>query len=386
MPITPVTDLAVPNVQHSPAQMARVLGSVVSQSPGEFLIIRDNSGSVRVNYSVTNLFQIGSPVQAFGYVAWHGGALVLNNATVLTPNAQNSGTMTTIPVEADKSLPELRQIAQIRNLTAGEAARGYPVKIRGVLTYANPHDSGVFIQDSSGGIFVDANRKKFDSFPEALQLVEITGFTGPGDYAPVIEAEHLRVFGEAALPNPKSGNMQILMTGVEDSQWIALNGVVRSQTVVEDTTTLSLAIGDSVVAVMVANATNQPAPRNFVDAWVEVRGVCMTVFDKHRRLQGISLGVPNWNEVHIWNVGAEDPFTLAVRPLNQLLEFHAGGEGLHRAHVRGTVLLCRADGSFYLQDATGGILIQGQATPGLIKVGQTLDVVGFPSIANKWRF
>jgi signal transduction histidine kinase len=112
--------------------------------------------------------------------------------------------------------------------------------------------------------------------------------------------------------------------------------------------------------------------------------VCTTVFDNHRHLQGITLSVPDWNAVRTWDVGADDPFVLAVRPLDQLLEFHAGGEGLHREHVRGTVLLGRADGSFYLQDATGGILIQAQAATGLINVGRTLDVVGFPSIVNKW--
>ncbi|HEX3855696.1 MAG TPA: ATP-binding protein [Verrucomicrobiae bacterium] len=387
LPITPISDLTVA-AQRSTKQLSRVLGNVVSQSPGEFLVVRDSSGSVRVNNSTTRFFRVGSPVEALGYVVSVGGALVLNDSTVLTPNvpleAQSSESATNIPLAADTSLPELRQISQIRNLPASEATRGYPVNIRGVLTYVDAHNSTMFIQDSSGGIFVDSSRNKFDSFPDASQLVEITGFTGPGDYAPVIEAEHLQVFGKAAWPNPKSAIMQVLMTGAEDSQWIALNGVVRSQTVVDDMTLLSLATGESVVTVMVPNAAKHPAPRNFVDAWVEVQGVCTTVIDKHHHLQGINLGVPNWNELRSWDVGAADPFALPVRSLDQLLAFHAGGEGLHRAHVRGTVSLCRADGSFYLQDATGGILIQVQAATGLIKVGQTLDVVGFPSIENKW--
>jgi signal transduction histidine kinase len=384
LPITPISNLTLPVTKHLPAQMSRVQGNVVSQRSGKFLTIRDDSGSVQVNCSVTNLVQVGSPVEVFGYVASQDGALVLNNAMVITPNLQNFGATPTAPLAADKSLPELRQIAQIRNLPANEAARGYPVNIRGVLTYADPDSFDLFIQDSSGGIFVAVNREKFESIPAALQLVEITGYTGPGDYAPVIEAEQLRVLGEAALPNPKSATIPVLMTGAEDSQWISLNGVVRSQTVLDDTTTLSLATGDSTVTVLVPDTIKHPAPRNFVDAWVEVRGVCATVFDNHRHLQAIRLDVPNWDEVRTWSVGAEDPFALAVRPVNQLLEFHAGDEGFHRAHVRGTVLLCRTDGSFYLQDATGGILVQAQATPGLIKTGQILDVAGFPSIVNKW--
>ncbi len=393
LPVTPVTDLTVP-AQNSSAQIVRVLGNVIGQSPVGFLTVQDSSGSVRVNCADPTLFRVGGPVEAFGYVARQEGALVLTDTTVLAPNAQlvmQDAVSAAVPLVADSSLPELKQIAQVRELPASEAMRGYPVDITGVLTFVgsridtNAPDPGAFIQDSSGGIFLDPNRKKFDSFPEASQLVEIKGFTGPGGYAPVIEAEHLRVLGDATLPGPKTASMQVLMTGAEDSQWVALNGMVRSQTVEGDETGLSLAAGDSLIEVVVPNAAKHPAPRNFVDAWVEVRGgVCVTVFDNQRHLMDIKIYVPNWNEVRTWTVGADDPFKLAVRPLNQLLAFHSGGEGLHRAHVRGEVTLCRADGSFYLQDATSGILVQAQAAPDLVKVGQILDVVGFPSVVNKW--
>jgi hypothetical protein len=304
-------------------------------------------------------------------------------ATRLQPNSQLPGSGPAIPLEANNDLPVLRQVAQVRNLSASEAARGYPVRIRGTLTYIDSNNTIQFIQDSSGGIFVDLKRKKFEAFPEELKLVEITGFTGPGDFAPVIEAEQLSVLGEAVMPQPASTPMPVLLTGSEDSQWVALNGVVRSQTVVDNQTVMRLAADNAVIEVTVPNASEHFAPHNFVDASVEMRGVVGTVFDKQRHLQGIRLYVPNWEEVRTWSVGIEDPFSLPVQPLNKLLEFHAGGEGLHRTHVRGMVLSSQADGSFYLQDATGGILVRAQPTSALVKVGRMLDVAGFPAIANK---
>ncbi len=389
LPVTPMSGLQW-SARLARQPLSRVQGSVVWQSPGEYLVMQDESGKLRVNSHATNAFRMGSPVEAIGYLDGSGGTLVMNGAAVIAPNlplpvpVPGSGATNAIPLVADRSLPTLRKIAQIRNLPVVEAGRGYPVQVRGVITYADARNANLFVQDSSGGIFVDSTRRQFEAFPTAGQLVEITGFTGPGDFAPVIEAEHWQGFGGATLPKPQAATIPVLMTGAEDSQWIALNGMVRSQTVGDDITHLSLAAGDSIIVVTVPNARQHPAPRSYVDAWVEVRGVCATVFDAHRRLQGIELDMPNWNQILTWDVGAEDPFGLAVRPLNQLLEFHAGSQGLHRAHVRGTVSLCRADGSFYLQDGTGGILVQPQAGTKAPQVGQTLEVVGFPSIANKW--
>jgi signal transduction histidine kinase len=388
LPVTPIGSLTRPGDGAASAHLARVRGNLISQSAGDFLFVRDDSGSLRVNYHAATRFGEGSPVEVFGYPAWQESAVVLNDAAVSLlnpePQPEASQSIVTTPTAANSSLPALTQAVQVRNLPANEAARGYPVRITGVLTYSDPTNGLQFVQDRTGGIFVDGKQKKFDSFPEAGRLVEITGFSGPGDYAPVIEAVQLRSLGESALPKPKAVSMQVLMTGTQDSQWIILNGVVRSQSVQDNATVLSLATGDSVVNVTAPNAAAHPAPRSYVDAWVEIRGVCGTVFDNQRHLQGITLYAPDWEQVRSWSDGPEDPFALPVRSISELLEFHPAADGLHRSHVHGTVLLRQTDGSFYVQDATGAILIQAQTAVGLVKPGQMVDLVGFPSIVNKW--
>src|SRR5258707_13295896 len=105
-----------------------------------------------------------------------------------------------IPTTANTNLSELTKVVQVRNLPVSEAMRGYTVRVTGVLTYNDPASSIQFIQDDSGGIFVDLKRKKFDALPEVRQMVEILGFSGPGDYAPVIEAEQVRLLGDAPFP------------------------------------------------------------------------------------------------------------------------------------------------------------------------------------------
>jgi hypothetical protein len=79
----------------------------------------------------------------------------------------------------------LRTIREIRELQPAQAEQRLPVEIRGVVTYSDPKDShGFFIQDDTAGIYIWHSPTWT---VERGQLVEVTGSTGPGDFAPVVE-------------------------------------------------------------------------------------------------------------------------------------------------------------------------------------------------------
>src|SRR6185436_10605244 len=93
----------------------------------------------------------------------------------------------------------LDRVEQIRRLPPDEAARGLPVRLRGVVTYYDPVNVELFVQDSTGGIYVDCDE------PPVLQRgqqIELTGVTGAGDFAPVVRHAKARVLGQASLPKP----------------------------------------------------------------------------------------------------------------------------------------------------------------------------------------
>jgi signal transduction histidine kinase/uncharacterized protein YdeI (BOF family) len=387
MPVTPIGDLSAPPGNQRFNAPVRVRGNVIGQRAGKFLVVRDSSGSVQASCDAPVFLAAGSPVEIFAYPEKQGDALVLNHAIVAAGNTaaevQNTSSQAAIPTAANTNLSELTKVVQVRNLPVSEAVRGYAVRVTGVLTYNDPVSSTQFIQDDSGGIYVDLKRKKFDALPEARQMVEIVGFSGPGDYAPVIEAEEVRVLGEAPFPRPKITTVQALMTGSEDSQWVTLNGVVRSQSLEESNTVLSLSTGDARVSITVPDAAKQPAPKNYVDALVEIQCVCSTIFDDQRRLRGIRLFVPSWEQIRVEEAAPADAFALPLRQIGELPQFHAGAGGLHRSRIQGALVLCLSDGSFYVQDATGGVLVQAQKPVPVVKTGDTVELAGFPSVMNK---
>src|SRR6202043_3348017 len=125
-----------------------------------------------------------------------------------------------------RPLPTLTHVNQIRGLSAEQAALGYPVLIRGVITMDAPAPD-FFVQDATAGIYVEGSVDPI--YPHLLsQLVEIEGVTGPGKFAPVIREIKLRVLGPGALPKPQLFPFSELANGQLDSQWAQARGIVRS--------------------------------------------------------------------------------------------------------------------------------------------------------------
>jgi len=116
--------------------------------------------------------------------------------------------------------------AEVRRLTADEAAQYLPVKLRGVVTFIDEPLFSRFLQDDTAGIYF----RGLTNGPEleAGQIVELEGFAGPGEYAPLVEARHVRIVGKGTLPEAKPTSFEQMSTGREDSQFVDVVGVVRS--------------------------------------------------------------------------------------------------------------------------------------------------------------
>ena len=129
-------------------------------------------------------------------------------------------------VLAQESQPRiLTAVAEVRNLTAAQARRHYPVKLRGVVTFYGAALFSRFIQDETAGIYLNETNVPI---LVAGQLVEVEGFTSPGEYAPIVMPEQVRIIGTTELPAPRAVTFEQLASGKEDSQFVEVAGVVRS--------------------------------------------------------------------------------------------------------------------------------------------------------------
>ena len=127
------------------------------------------------------------------------------------------------------SLPILTNASQVLSLPAEQAILGESIRVTGVVTSAEPGWEGrFFVQDQSGGIFVE---NLGAAPPQPGDLVEVSGISHPGAFAPIITRPQWKKLGTAPLPPPKTVPIEQLMAGVEDSQRVEVMGIVREAAV-----------------------------------------------------------------------------------------------------------------------------------------------------------
>jgi len=285
------------------------------------------------------------------------------------------------PAEA-LPLRTLTTLREAHGLSDTEARRGYPVHVHTTVTYYDNYlDSrriAFFLHDSTGGIYAAVLRGTTwtGRQPTPGTLVDVTGVTAPGDYAPIIDDAHLTVLGDSHLPaDAKPVTLPTLLTGTEDGRWVEIEGVVHS--VMESDTNVHLQVAtDS--GTIAATTVRQPGVdyQSLVDKWVHIRGNAGPIFNENRQLTGVRLFFPGLEAVSATAPDSGDAFARPVRPINGLLRFDPANVWPHRVHVRGAVTLYWPGRTLCIQGATGGLCAQtAQTTP--LAIGSSVDLVGF---------
>jgi signal transduction histidine kinase/CheY-like chemotaxis protein len=290
-----------------------------------------------------------------------------------------------VPEVQPGNLRLLTTAREAHSLSTAESRREYPVHLRAVVTYydlyIDPRHAALFVHDATGGIFISI--PKLPVLPlHAGAVIDMTGVTGPGDFAPIVVGHQIKVIEEGHLPvTAPRVSLGHLLTGAEDGQWVEIEGLVHSVAALGGNVTLSVAMSDGVIGA----TTVEEAGRDYnglIDATVRIRGSVAPFFTRNRQVTGARLFFPNLTQVAILEPAAADPYALPVRPIDSLLQFTPNIVFLHRAHVRGRVTLQRPGRSLCIQAANDGLCVQTtQNTP--LAMGDVVDVVGFPA-ANQY--
>lgn len=321
------------------------------------------------------------------YVPW-----VALLAACLMAGAQDNSAPSSAPQAASQSgsrrspqtisPPVIQSARAVHSLPPEQAAQELPVRLRAVVTYYDPYiDSrhgALFVHDASGGVFVMVPSRPILPIKPG-SLVEINGVSAPGDYAAVVNGSRVQLLGQSGLPpNPPSVTLTELLTGGYDSQWVKVEGRIRSAYVGPNNVVLGFATGEGVLS---AITLRQPGVNyeSLVDSLVRIEGNSAPLFNLHRQMVGVHLFFPTLREISVIEPAPLDPFAVPAIPLSDLFRFSPDPALLHRVHVQGTVTLDWPGRVLCIQDAKAGICIQTtQQTT--VPVGSYVDVVGFPAI------
>ncbi|HEY6226773.1 MAG TPA: response regulator [Verrucomicrobiae bacterium] len=275
----------------------------------------------------------------------------------------------------------LRTVAEVRKLTREQAELKIPVRLNGVITYWGPRWLA-FLSDETGGIYlrIQLPETRSASEPNVGDAVEVTGVTGPGDFAPLVEDPVFRKKGKAPLPSPKIVSLDHLMEGQEDSQFVQTSGIVRRIAKDYDHLVLELATsnGRFIAICPEMNGFNSEA---LIDSLVNVRGACGTLFNQKGQLRGIQICFHANTGLQVMSKGAGNPFALPITAIQDLARFSPDTESGHRVHIKGVVTLVDPAQAIYIEDISDGVLVRtAQRDP--VRVGDEIEVVGFPALGQ----
>ncbi len=301
-------------------------------------------------------------------------------------------------------LPLLTDIKAIRALSQAEAARGYPVRIRGVITHFDELQSNtLFIFDGTSGQFIQPpdNGSLVAWGPiRTGDTVEITGRTVRGGFAPNVAPDNIRDLGVVERPTPLRVPYASLLTGRHDCEFVEVAGVIRRAWLSSGDSHImfaDLALEDGVVVRAAFWDHHTGDLDRFIDARVRVRGNIGAIFGPTEQLIGVSLLAGRTSDVTVL-APSTDPFALAVHPIGHIFTYSYAAEANRRIRIRGVVVgevSARAvsvsdftSGSvfrsvrhvIYVKDQTGSATVESeQLTP--VKPGDMIEVTGFPAVS-----
>jgi signal transduction histidine kinase len=301
-------------------------------------------------------------------------------------------------------LPVLTDIRAIRALSQAEAARGYPVRIRGVITHFDElRSSGLFIFDGRSGQFIQAAPKGSLVAWGPIRrgdTIDVSGHTIRGGYAPNVVPDEIRNLGAIARPLPLQLPYGSLLTGQHDCEFVELTGVIRrtwlSTGAEPQTMFADLAIEGGLVRVAFWDHHVGDLER-FIDARVRVRGNVGAIFGPSEQLVGVSLLAGRTREVEVLEKST-DAFALTLQPIGNIFTYSYAAEINRRIRIRGVVVgsvpgrpVSVSDFSsgsvfrsirhlLYVKDATGSATVETEQTSP-VQTGDVVEAAGFPAVS-----
>ncbi len=271
----------------------------------------------------------------------------------------------------------------VRELAPETAAKGLPVKIAGVITFANQPAVTLFLHDGKDGVFIEQPFEGAGEWPRTGDRVEVSGITGQGLFAPVIrgsdgKAPVIKVLSHDALPEPRLIDGAELARPELDCDWITVEARVREVYMNDGDIVFECQAGTCDFHVLLEGPLPpESVPWDLAESRVKIRGVAATIFNAGRQMTRRFIRVNDLSDVQPIT-GARDQPDPPLVHADELFRFSGSGGG-DLVRVRGTATLAIPGRGLFLRTDGGGLWVQtAQALEA--KPGSQVEVIGWPRV------
>ncbi|RLA16384.1 MAG: hypothetical protein DRQ62_16305, partial [Gammaproteobacteria bacterium] len=361
-PISKIGNLLTMESSNVVDSVVHLSGRITSPDAGQTMVLEDRSGRIVLDNGPVPDDRVGLSASVLGVLSLDGSNWVLRCAHFR--RLEEHGT------EID-NLPILTTAEQICQLSLEEAVRGYPVRIRGVITSPMEYN-GAVLQDSSRGIYINTGQA---THLQIGDYCEIEGVTGPFEFQPYIEVSQLRKLGTGSLPDPVRPTWDQLINGSMHCNYVELEGVITSI----KGHSVALLTRDERINVRL-NPIGPDLPWDALGATVRLRGSLLADWDGESRRVVVGSIYLDQHRVALIRPAHTYPFSIPLKPIGDLLQFDAQAGALQRVRVSGQLLHKDAQMS-WLSDGENGlrfIPVEEMSA----RVGDLVEVVGFVDLSE----
>jgi diguanylate cyclase (GGDEF)-like protein/PAS domain S-box-containing protein len=297
-------------------------------------------------------------------MAWYFLPILLMLAAQATSQAKHP----------DTRLRVRRTVSEVFSISKSEAARGYPIELKAVVTFSDPEWGNLFIQDRTGATFIDVHGIG-TKFPVGTS-VRIDGTTVANDFGPTIGPVKIVPVGRGALPKPEQRSVADLDAGAGESHRVTTEGILHPCD--HDWRRVCYRIHDGSKMVWVFVPRDEgPDSKSMIGAKVRVTGVAARHPEGSNQRTAAQLYVNSLQDIEVLEPPGPVSFTSVPSLVRELGPVQAEVRFVVPMHLRGVVTWA-SQGLVTIEDGSGTVFVGKKADVDLHN-GETIDVVGYPS-------
>ena len=272
--------------------------------------------------------------------------------------------------------PQSRVAITAAAVSRKRTASGSPpaARIEGVVTYSDPANGLLFVQDATGGVRVSIGAGGRRYSPG--ERVTVAGVVSDAEVSPVILNPRFVAHGTGPLPLAQRITAAAFGTREVENRLVTVEGVVQRADAKQNGIALVVRISQGGTPIDVYCQEYSGTVGDELDRRVRVTGVATSDLDVELKPVGRTLWSVSWaTTVHLDPVRSPSAAPLATTaslvgtPTDRLPE--------RRVRARGRLEAAGQAGVFRLHDATGSLKVQFGFTSN-VRLGEDVEVAGFP--------
>ncbi len=281
----------------------------------------------------------------------------------------------------------LTTAAAVHDLPA-ELAPHARVHLVGTVTYYDPLEHTLFMQDETGAVYIDTD-KAYPIGPGDRILVEGNADSSYRTGVALDPAIH-RISVGRKFPAQLT-SYAILSTGVEDSKLISLRGTIRTVDIephlnvpilhmdvnmpggnIEVYQPISVVDGSTVSRYVGLNKAS------LLDAVVDIEGVAGGAFDTKNQLTGVIVYAQTSSAIRVVTPPPVNTLDLPLTSMDEVFQSRQFVDMSRRVRLHGTLTYYKKGDSAVLEDGGRSVFVQTRETK-TIPIGDVVDALGFAS-------